>query len=163
MIWRETEPCNTDWGSVPLASQTCTGRRWRHVSSCGKGPFCSFFWQSAATCTASRGERSPGIITTNMLHRKSDRIGGSYLIVDLKFLDHSQLDEHPQSGRDHGVDVQGEIVKGELVDAQLTHQGNVGGLLDHCWRGHKGEERVWEVRGSCAMIRRYTGIHRYSN
>lgn len=60
--------------------------------------------------------------------------GRSYLVVDLKLLDHPQLDEHPQSGRDHGVDVQREIVEGELIDAQLTDEGNVGSLLDRRWR-----------------------------
>lgn len=56
-------------------------------------------------------------------------LGGGYLIVDLKFLDHSQLNEHPQSCCDHGVHVQREIVKGELVDAQFTDEGDVGGLF----------------------------------
>lgn len=55
--------------------------------------------------------------------------GSSNLVVDLEFLDHAQLDEHPQSGRDHGVNVQREIVEGELIDAQFTDEGNVGSLL----------------------------------
>lgn len=67
--------------------------------------------------------------------------GRSYLVVDLKLLDHPQLDEHPQSGRDHGVHVQREVVEGELIDAQLTDQGNVGGLSDRRWR-REGEETV---------------------
>lgn len=78
-----------------------------------------------------------------MLRGNGEGIGGSCLIIDLKFLDHSQLDEHPQGGRDHGVNVQGEIVEGELVDAQLTDQGNVGGLLDQCWTGES-----WRGQGS---------------
>lgn len=55
--------------------------------------------------------------------------GSSHLVVDLKLLDHAQLDEHPQSGRDHGVNIQREIVEGELIDAQFTDEGNVGSLL----------------------------------
>lgn len=41
--------------SLPLAWQTCTGRHWTHVSSYGRGPSCSFFWQSTAICTVSEG------------------------------------------------------------------------------------------------------------
>lgn len=44
--------------SLPSALQTCTGRRWRHVSSCDTEPFCSFFWPSEAICTVSGGEDS---------------------------------------------------------------------------------------------------------
>lgn len=51
------------------------------------------------------------------------------LIVDLKFLNHSQFHEHPQGGRYHGINVKGEVVEGELVDAQLTDQGDVGSLF----------------------------------
>lgn len=52
-----------------------------------------------------------------------------YLIVNLKFLHHPQFHEHPQSGCYHGIDVQREVVEGELVDAQLADEGNVGGLF----------------------------------
>lgn len=53
----------------------------------------------------------------------------AHLVVDLKLLHHSQFHEHPEGGRDHGVDVQGEVVEGELVDAQLADEGDVGGLF----------------------------------
>lgn len=55
----------------------------------------------------------------------------SHFIVDLEFLHHPQLHEHSQRRRYHGVDVQGEIIKGELVDAQLTDQGDVSSLFHH--------------------------------
>lgn len=75
-------------------------------------------------------------------------ICGGYLIVDLKFLDHSQLYEHPQSCRDHGVHIQREIVEGELVDAQFTDERDVGGLLDRHRRRHGGERELNGERGS---------------
>lgn len=53
----------------------------------------------------------------------------SHLIVNLKFLHHSQLHKHSQSGRYHGVNIQREIVKGELIDAQLANEGNVSSLF----------------------------------
>lgn len=63
----------------------------------------------------------------------------AYLVVDLKFLDHSQLHEHPQGGRYHGIDIQGEVVEGELVYPQLADEGDVGGLSRQSgkrfWRG----------------------------
>lgn len=77
-----------------------------------------------------------------MLSKESHKeIWRSHLIVDLKFLHHSQLHEHPQSGRDHGIHVQGEIVEGELPDAQLAHQGNVSGLFHRGGRKHRGTKR----------------------
>lgn len=81
-------------------------------------------------------------------HKESD------LIVDLKFLNHSQLHEHSQSSCYHGVDVQGEIVEGELVDAQLADEGDVSGLFRGCGRKYWGGEgetsesrRGWRGQG----------------
>lgn len=65
-----------------------------------------------------------------------------HLVVDLEFLHHSQLHEHPQSGRDHGVDVQREVVEGELIDAQLADQGDVGSLFHRGGKKNVEEERV---------------------
>lgn len=60
----------------------------------------------------------------------------AYLIVNLKFLNHPQFHEHPQSGCYHSIDVQREVVKGELVDAQLADEGDVGGLFCRSGRKH---------------------------
>lgn len=67
----------------------------------------------------------------------------SYLIVNLELLHHSQLHEHPQSGCNHGVNVQREIVKGQLVDAQLANQGNVSSLFRHGTMKYIEEEREY--------------------
>lgn len=61
----------------------------------------------------------------------------SNLVVDLEFLHHPQLHKHPQSSRYHGVNVQREIIKGQLIDAQLANQGDVSSLLSH------GQKETW--------------------
>ena len=55
----------------------------------------------------------------------------SYLIVNLKFLYHPQLHEHPQSSRDHGVNVERKVIKMYVVDGEFWHQGDVGCLQKH--------------------------------
>lgn len=105
------------------------------------------------------GGREVQLASPQTCYGNSEGVWGSHLIVDLKLLDHPQLDEHPQSGRDHGVNVQGEIVKGELVNAQLTDQGDVSGLLGHRWRGrewggggHTKVRRAFERSGDGVLM-----------
>lgn len=97
---------------------------------------------------------------SDILHIKKD-VCAAYLVVDLKFLDHSQFHEHPQGGRYHGIDVQGEVVEGELVDPQLADEGDVGGLFR---RSGKRVGGGWGgVRGRRAIFRRYMKIWRHLN
>lgn len=51
-----------------------------------------------------------------------------HLIVNLKLLNDTEIQKHPQRGGDHGVIVQGEVIKVELVDAQLDAQGDLSCL-----------------------------------
>lgn len=53
-----------------------------------------------------------------------------HLVVDFKLLNHSELQEHPQRRGDHGIIVQGEVVKVKLLDAQLTAQGDFSCLKE---------------------------------
>lgn len=91
-----------------------------------------------STWVSSHHEDTLGL--SNQRNRVRPRRKESDLVVDLKFLNHSQLHEHSQSGRYHGIDVQGEIVEGELIDAQLADEGNVSSLLCGCGRKDLGGE-----------------------
>ena len=51
-----------------------------------------------------------------------------HLIVNFELLDNGKFQKHPERCGDHGVIVQGEVVKVELIDAELTAQGDLGSL-----------------------------------
>lgn len=59
-----------------------------------------------------------------------------HLIVNLKLLNSTEIQEHPQRGSDHGVVVQGEVIEVKLIDAQLNAKGDLsclqgGGRIHH--------------------------------
>lgn len=48
-----------------------------------------------------------------------------YLIVNFKFLNHSQLHEHPEGCSYHGIHVEGEVIKMDIVYAKLWHEWDI--------------------------------------
>lgn len=65
------------------------------------------------------------------MRREGERCALSpHLIVDFKLLNDPEFQKHPQRRGDHGVVVQGEVVKVKLLDAQLTAQGDFSRLED---------------------------------
>lgn len=51
-----------------------------------------------------------------------------HLIINFEFLHDAKLQKHPQGGGDHGIVVQGKVIKVELIDPELTAQGDLSGL-----------------------------------
>lgn len=53
-----------------------------------------------------------------------------HLVVNFKLLNDPEFQKHPERGGDHGIVVQGEVVEVELLDAQLTAQGDFSCLKE---------------------------------
>lgn len=53
-----------------------------------------------------------------------------HLVVYFKLLNHPEFQKHPERRGDHGIVVQGKVVKVKLVNAQLTAQGDFSRLKD---------------------------------
>lgn len=53
-----------------------------------------------------------------------------HLVVNFKLLNDPEFQEHPERRGDHGIVVQGEVVKVKLLDAQLTAQGDFSCLKE---------------------------------
>lgn len=53
-----------------------------------------------------------------------------HLVVDFKLLNDPEFQKHPERRGDHGIIVQGEVVEVELLDAQLTAQGDFSCLKE---------------------------------
>lgn len=53
-----------------------------------------------------------------------------HLVVNFKLLNDPEFQKHPERRGDHGIVVQGEVVKVKLLDAQLTAQGDFSCLKE---------------------------------
>lgn len=53
-----------------------------------------------------------------------------HLVVNFKLLNHPEFQKHPERRGDHGIVVQGKVVKVKLVNAQLTAQGDFSCLKE---------------------------------
>lgn len=53
-----------------------------------------------------------------------------HLVVNFKLLNHPEFQKHPERRGDHGIIVQGKVVKVKLVNAQLTAQGDFSRLKE---------------------------------
>lgn len=42
-----------------------------------------------------------------------------YLVVNFKFLNHSKFHEHPQGRSNHGIHIEREVIKMDIVNAKL--------------------------------------------
>lgn len=48
-----------------------------------------------------------------------------YLVVNFKFLNHSKFHEHPQGCSNHGIHIEREVIKMDIINAKLWHQRDV--------------------------------------